>query len=515
MSPFPDGGRAGQADPVVVDVRPETEESGAVTPRAWLGLGAVALVSFLLTLADTALSVALPAIGRDLGLGLSGLEWVVNAYTLALAALLLSGGRLADMLGSRRVYLLGLSAFTVASLAAGLAPSGLLLLAARVLQGGGAALVLPASLAILQTSFPERRRGMALGIWAGVSAAGLAIGPLLGAVLTEWFGWGAIFLVNVPVGALALATGRALLAESDLSARRRDFDFAGMFFSATALVALVFALTEGMSYGWNSRLVLGSFAVAVSALVVFVHVERRHKSPLLELDLFRSRNLSGANAVSLLSTAVMCGVFFFISLYLQVARGYSAIEAGLVFLPMTLFICLVAPLAGRLSDRTGRRLPAAAGMVILAVSLWMLSGLGATSGLRALLPGLIVAGIGIGLTTSPVTAAALDFAPAEEAGVRAGILNTSRMVGLAVGIALMGAIVTARWPGGLAGAATDPRAFVEGLSAAFQVNAALALVAAAVAALTIAGGPRREIIETADRPHPYRSLPETGAEGIQ
>ena len=469
--------------------RSNQRDQPATAHRRWLGLGALALFSFLLTLDDTALSVALPSIGRDLGLGLSGLEWVVNAYTLALAALLLAGGRLADTLGNRRIFLWGLAVFSVASLAAGLAPSGALLIAARVLQGAGAALMMPASLAIISSSFPVRQRGMAVGIWAGVSAGGLALGPLLGAALTQSLGWGSIFLLNVPVGVLGLAFGRMILIDSRPASRgRRHFDLAGMLASVATLFALVFALTEGMSYGWASPLVLGSFAAAAVGLGVFVVIERRREEPLLELTLFRSRNLSGANAVSLLSTAVMCSIFFFISLYLQIVRGYTPIGAGAAFLPMTLLICLVAPAAGRISDRIGRRLPAAAGMVILAAGLWLLSGLGAKSGLGALLPGLIVAGFGIGLTTAPVTTAALDFAPPEEAGLRAGILNTSRMIGLAIGIALMGAIVTARWPGGLAGASTDSRAFVDGLSVAFLVNAALALVAAAVAALTIAGG---------------------------
>ena len=465
------------------------ERFGSIAAKQrWLSLVALALFSFLLTLDDTALAVALPSIGRDLGLGLSGLEWVVNAYTLALAVLLLAGGRLADALGSRRIFLWGLAVFTAASLAAGLAPTGLLLIAARVLQGGGAALVMPATLAIISSTFPARQRGMAVGIWAGVSAGGLAIGPLLGAALTESFGWNAIFLVNVPLGALGLVFGRVILVGSRPAARKPHFDVAGMLIAGATLFALVFALTEGMSYGWTSPLVRGSFASAALGLIVFVRLEQRRAEPLLELTLFRSRNLSGANAVSLLSTAVMCSVFFFISLYLQVARGYSAMEAGAAFLPMTLLICLVAPAAGRISDRTGRRLPAAAGMAVLAAGLWLLSGLDADGGLSSVLPGLIVAGFGIGLTTAPVTSAALDFAPADEAGIRAGILNTSRMIGLSIGIALMGAIVSARWPGGLAGAAIDPRAFVDGLSVAFVVNAAIALVAAGVAALTIAGG---------------------------
>ena len=464
------------------------DEEASQSAGSWWTLGALSLASFLLTLDDTALSVALPAIGRDLGLGLSGLEWVVNAYTLALAALLFAGGRLADAYGSRRIFLAGLAVFSVASLASGLAPTGLLLIGARVLQGGGAALMMPASLAIIASTFPARRRGMAIGIWAGVSAGGLAIGPLVGAVLTESLGWGWIFLVNVPFGVLGLAFGRTFLGTSQPASRSRHFDLAGMLASGATLFALVFALTEGMSYGWSSPLILGSFASAVVGLVVFVRLEQHRDEPLLGLALFRSRNLSGANAVSLLSTAVMCGIFFFISLYLQIVRGYTATEAGAAFLPMTLLICLVAPGAGRISDRIGRRLPAAAGMVILAAGLWLLSSLGPDSSLRSLLPGLVVAGFGIGLTTAPVTAAALDFAPPDEAGVRAGILNTSRMIGLAIGIALMGAIVTARWPGGLAGAATDPRAFVDGLSTALLVNAAIALVAAGVAALTIAGG---------------------------
>jgi EmrB/QacA subfamily drug resistance transporter len=460
----------------------------AASKRKWLSLGALALFSLLLTLDDTALSVTLPSIGRDLGLGLSGLEWVVNAYTLSLAALLLAGGRLADALGSRRIFLWGLAVFTVSSLAAGLAPTGPLLIGARVLQGGGAALMMPATLAIISSTFPARQRGMAIGIWAGVSAGGLAIGPLVGAALTESFGWESIFVLNVPFGVIGLAFGRAFLVGSRPASRQRQFDLAGVVASAATLFALVFGLTEGMSYGWSSPLVLGSFGAAAVGVGVFVRLEQRREEPLLELALFRSRNLSGANAVSLLSTAVMCGIFFFISLFLQIVRGYSAIEAGAAFLPMTLLICLVAPASGRISDRVGRRLPAAAGMVILAGGLWLLSGLGAKSSFSVLLPGLVVAGFGIGLTTAPVTTAALDFGPTDEDGVRAGILNTSRMIGLAIGIALMGAIVTARWPGGLAGAATDPHAFVDGLSVAFLVNAAIAVVAAAVALLTIGGG---------------------------
>ena len=378
--------------------------------------------------------------------------------------------------------------------------------------------MMPATLAIISSTFPARQRGMAIGIWAGVSAGGLAIGPLVGAALTQSLGWGSIFLLNVPFGALGLAFGRAVLVETRPASRRLHFDIVGVLTSAATLFALIFALTEGMSDGWDSPLVLGSFAAAAVGVGVFVRLEQGREDPLLELSLFHARNLSGANAVSLLSTAVMCGIFFFISLYLQIVRGYSAIEAGAAFLPMTLLICLVAPASGRISDQIGRRLPAAAGMLILAGGLWLLSELGAKSSFWVLLPGLIVAGFGIGLTTAPVTTAALDFGPADEGGVRAGILNTSRMIGLAIaiaiaiGIALMGAIVTARGPGGVAGAATDRRAFVDGLSVAFLVNAAIAVVAAAVAALTIAGNRSRSgFIDPADRlHHSFRSPLDTG-----
>lgn len=476
--------------------------SGGAEPgakRKWLGLGALALASFLLTFDDTALSVALPSIARDLELGLSGLEWVVNAYTVALAALLLAGGRLADRLGSRRTFLAGLAVFTIASLASGLAPTGSMLIAARVLQGAGAALMMPAALAIVSGTFAARQRGMAIGIWASVSAVGLAIGPLLGAALAESLGWRSILLANVPLGMLGLAVVPGIIATSRPASRGRGFDLLGMLASGATLFVLVFALTEGMSYGWSSPLVLGAFASAAVGLVLFVLLERRRDDPLLELSLFRSRNLSGANAVSLLSTAVMCSIFFFVSLYLQIVRGYSAIEAGAAFLPMTLLICLVAPAAGRASDRIGRRLPAALGMVILAGGLLLLSGLGDTSGPGTLLPALMLSGLGIGLTTAPVASAALDLAPANEAGVRAGVLNMSRMLGLAVGIALMGAIVTARWPGGLAGDA-DADAFVGGLSLALVVNAAIALLAAMLAATTLASG--RSVRERATVPRP-------------
>ena len=455
-------------------------------PRRWVTLASLALFSFLLTLDDTALSVALPDLGRTLGLGLSGLEWVVNAYTVTLASLLLAAGRLADTSGSRRVFVAGLAVFTAASLASGLAPTGALLIGARVLQGAGAALMMPASLAIVSTTFPAEKRGLAIGVWTGVSAAGLALGPLVGAALTQSVGWQAVFFLNVPFGLVGLTLAGVMLPARGRTRMSRRFDVPGVTASAAALVAIVFALTEGMSYGWASPLVLGAFALGAISVVIFVWVEGLGAQPLVELEMFRSRNLAGANGVSTLSTAVMCGVLFFVSLFLQVSGGYTAVDTGLAFLPMTALIGLVAPLAGTISDRLGRRAPAAAGMLILAAGLWLLSGLGDDTRVGGLLPGLIVSGLGIGVVTAVVTAAALDFAPSREAGIRAGILNSSRMVGLALGVTLMGAIVAARWPGGLAGARVDREGLAAGLAIAFRVNAGIALLGAATAAVTLA-----------------------------
>mgnify|MGYP000035222745 CR=1 FL=1 len=468
--------------------------SGHAWARRWWTLAGLSLAAFLLTLGDTALAVALPSIGRDLNLDLGGLEWVVNAYTLALSVFLLAGGRLADLLGARRVFLVGMAVFTGASLVSGLARSDWLLLGGRVLQGAGGALVLPATLALVTVSFRAGGRGVALGVWSGAGAAALALGPLAGALVTEQLGWAWIFLLNVPLGAAGLLAGRLTLPETD-GDRERGFDVAGLVWSGAGLFALVFGLTEAPRYGWASPAVLGSFAAATVAFAVLVRVELAQAAPLVDLRRLRARTVSGANAVMLLSTAVMCSVLFFVSLYLQTSLGYSPLGTGAVFLPMTGLILVVAPFAGRFSDRRGDRAPAAAGMLLMALGLALLAELGLEGGLVWLLPSLTVIGLGIGLVTTPVTAAALAGAPQGEDGVAAGILNTSRMVGLSLGIALMGAIVAARWPGGFAAAPVPATTLADGLSLAFLVNAGIALVTAALAAATLRGRGRAEAAE--------------------
>ena len=465
----------------------------APSARRWWTLGGLSLASFLLTLGDTALAVALPSLGRDLRLGLAGLEWVVNAYTLALSVFLLAGGWLTDRLGGRRVFLLGTTLFIGASLVSGLAQSGWLLLAGRTLQGSAGALVLPATLALVAASFRTGGRGFALGIWSGAGAAALAVGPLFGALVTEQLGWAWIFLLNVPLGIMGLLAARAALPESP-ERRAGGIDLAGLAASATAVFAVGFALTEAGRYGWTSPIVLGGLVGGAAAFAAFVRIELTHPAPLIDLRQFTTRAVAGANAVMLLSTAVMCSVLFFVSLYLQTARGYSPLGTGAAFLPMTGLILVVAPLTGKLTDRLGSRAPATAGMLLIALGLLLLSQFGLGGGLDALLPSLAVIGLGIGLVTTPVTAAALEDTAEHQAGIAAGVLNTSRMVGLTLGIALMGAIVAARWPGGFAVATLRPAALADGLAIAFRVNAGIALATAAVAAATLAGSkPRRGI----------------------
>lgn len=457
--------------------------------RRWWTLAGLSLASFLLTLGDTALAVALPSIGRDLRLGLSGLEWVVNAYTLALSVFLLAGGWLTDRFGGRRVFLAGTVLFISASLVAGLAQSGWLLLTGRTLQGIAGALVLPATLALVAVSFRAGGRGLALGIWSGAGAAALALGPLVGAVVTERLGWAWIFLLNVPLGVVGLLAACFALPESR-ELRAGDIDLAGLAASATAVFAVGFSLTEAGRYGWVSPVVLSGLAGGALAFAVFVHVELTRSAPLVDLRRFTTRAVSGANAVMLLSTAVMCSVLFFVSLYLQTARGYTPLGTGAAFLPMTVVILVAAPFAGRLSDRLGSRAPATAGMVLIALGLLSLSEFGLGGGLSGLLPSLAVVGLGVGLATTPVTAAALADTAEHEAGIAAGVLNTSRMVGLTLGIALMGAIVAARWPGGFAMAAARPGSLADGLALAFRINAAIALATAGLAAATLAGSTR-------------------------
>lgn len=398
------------------------------------------------------------------------------------------GGKLADLLGRRRIFLAGLALFTAASLACGLSASAGQLIAFRALQGAGAALMMPATLAIITAAFPPRQRGMAFGIWAGVSAMALAIGPLIGGLLAEHIDWSWIFFVNVPVGALAVLAGLLVIAESRDTSREQSLDLLGLLVSGGALFALTFALVEANQYGWTSTLILSLFAISVAGLALFVWIESRRRAPMLDLSLFRSRTFAGANIVAFLVTLAMFGVFFFMSLFVQRILGYSPVEAGAIFLPMTLLIIVVAPIAGRLSDRIGSRWLMAGGLTLEAISLLLFSALDARSGFWDMLPGLVIGGLGIASVMTPMTAAAMGSVPVAKAGVSSGVLNTFRQVGGALGIAMMGAILTSRESSSLASGHSLDAAFVDGFSTALRVAAIIAFVGAVTAAILIRKG---------------------------
>jgi EmrB/QacA subfamily drug resistance transporter len=452
--------------------------------RKWWTLGAVAFGLFMIMLDNTVVFVALSAIQNDLRISDSELEWVVNGYALTFAVLMLTGGKLADLLGRRLIFIVGLAIFTASSLACGLATSATILIGARVVQGVGSALMNPATLSIITATFPPRQRGMAIGIWVGVSAMALAIGPLVGGILTEQINWSWIFFINVPVGILGIIVARLVIDESRDESEEQRLDLPGLLSSAVGLFALTYALIEGNNYGWSSGRIVGSFTVAAAALALFVVLEHRQRVPMLDLSLFKNRTFAGANTVMLLVALAMFGVFFFNSLFLQRILHYSAIETGATFLPMTVLIVLLAPVAGKFSDRIGSRWLMAAGLLSLSASLISFSTLGIGSSFWEILPGLILGGIGMSLAMTPTTAAAMGSVPVDKAGVGSAVLNSMRQVGGSLGIALMGAIVIAS----INVPRTDPRAaeqFVHGYRNALHVAAAIALAGAVVAVATV------------------------------
>jgi EmrB/QacA subfamily drug resistance transporter len=443
--------------------------------RKWFTLAAVSFGLFMIMLDNTVVNVALPAIQSDLGAKLSGLQWVVAGYALTFAALMLIGGKVADAFGRRRIFVIGIAVFTIASLACGLAESTSTLIAARVVQGAGAALMNPATLSIIAATFPARQRGTAIGIWAGVSALALAIGPLVGGLITEHISWSWIFFVNVPVGIVAIAASFLFIDESRDETHVR-LDLPGLATSAIALFSLTYGLIEANSHGWGSPLILGSFALAAVMFAAFIMLERHQRNPMLPLDLFRSGTYVGANLVVLLVALAMFGVFFFMSLYMQNILGYSAVQTGAAFLPMTLLIILVAPIAGKTSDRIGSRGLMTAGMILISLQLLYFSQLGLDATFWTILPAFLVGGVGMALTMTPSAAAATRSVPVDKAGVGSAVLNASRQVGGSLGIAIMGAIVAAA-----VGAQLTPETFVHGFERALIVAAVIAAAGAVVA----------------------------------
>ena len=403
--------------------------------RRWWTLAAMCFALFMIMLDNTVVNVALPSIQDDLGASLSGLEWTVNIYTLTFAVLLVTGGRLGDILGRRRMFLFGVVVFAVSSAAIGLAPSQGLLVAGRAVQGIGAAFMMPATLSIITITFPAEERGKAIGTWAGVSALALAIGPVVGGALAEYVSWRAIFFLNLPVAVTLFAT-----RESRDESMRHTIDWSGIGALSLGLTALVLALVEGNSWGWGSIEIVALFVTAAIGLVAFALIEPRVREPMVDFPLFRSRTFLGANLVAFIVTFSMLAMFFFLALYMQNILGYSAVQAGVRFLPTTLMIVLIAPIAGRLSDRIGPRPLMVTGLTLTAFALFLLTRIDVGTGYGLLLPAFVVMGIGIALVMSPMSTAAMNSVAPEKSGVGSGILSMSRMVGATFGVAAIGAL---------------------------------------------------------------------------
>jgi EmrB/QacA subfamily drug resistance transporter len=395
---------------------------------------------FMIMLDNTVVNVALPSIQEDLGASLSGLEWTVNVYTLTFAVLLVTGGRLGDILGRRKMFLFGVVVFALSSAAIGLAPDQGWLVAGRAIQGVGAAFMMPATLSIITVTFPPEERGKAIGTWAGVSALALAIGPVVGGALTEYVSWRAIFFLNLPVAVGAVIVTLFAAHESRDESSRHTIDWPGIAAISSGLTALVLALIEGNSWGWGSPEIVALLITAAVGLTAFALVERRVREPMVDFSLFRSTTFLGANAIAFIVTFSMLAMFFFTALYMQNILGYSPIEAGVRFLPSTLMIVLIAPFAGRLADRIGPRLPMVVGLTLTATALFLQTRIDLDTGYGLLLPAFVLMGIGMALVMSPMSTAAMNAVEAQKAGVASGILSMSRMVGGTFGVAVLGAL---------------------------------------------------------------------------
>jgi EmrB/QacA subfamily drug resistance transporter len=453
--------------------------------RRWWTLGALCFALFMIMLDNTVVNVALPAIKADLGITQSELEWTVAAYALTFASLLLTGGKLGDLLGRRKIFMVGLIVFTLSSLFCGLSSSGTELIAARAVQGVGAALMMPSTLSIISATFAVRERGMAIGIWAGVSALALAIGPLLGGLITEHISWNWIFYVNVPIGVAGVLAAILVVPESRDTSREQRLDLPGLITSGVGLFTIVFALIEAHRFGWTSTLILSLFAIGAVAIASFIFLELRQRLPMLDLSLFRSGTFTGANLVAILVTMAMFGIFVFFPIYMQTLLGWSPVQAGAALLPWTILIVIFAPIAGKLSDRVGSRWLMAAGMTTVAGCCLVLSTIGLHSTFWNLLPAFILGGLGMSFVMTPMSAAAMGAAPVDKAGVASGVLNTFRQVGVALGIAITGAIVANRAAAAARGGASPPEAFVHGLTFAMKVSALICFGAAIAAAVLV------------------------------
>ena len=412
--------------------------------RKWWTLTAVSVATFMLLLDITVVNTALPSIAKDLHASFNDLQWVIDAYTLTLAAIVLTAGSLADRLGRRMLFAAGLAIFSLSSLAAGLAPDATFLNIARAVQGIGGAAMFAVSLALVAQEFEAgRERGTAMGIYGATIGVSVAIGPLVGGAITSALGWRWVFFLNLPIGVAALAMTYAKIRESrDPNATR--VDWLGLVTLSGALFALVLGLLRGNDDGWSSTPIVALLAAAAALLVAFVAVESRVREPMLPLGLFRRRAFTGVQLAAVGVSASLFALFLYLTFYLQDYLGYSPLQAGIRYLPITLVTFFAAPVAGALLGRIHARVLMAIGLVGTGIGLILMSGLGAGSSWTALLPGFIAAGIGVGLLNPVIADVALSVVPKERSGMAAGINDTFRQVGIAVGVAAWGALFLSR-----------------------------------------------------------------------
>ncbi|WP_424644677.1 MFS transporter [Embleya sp. AB8] len=438
-------------------------------------LTVICLGQFMVLLDNTIVGAALPDMQERLHTQLTGLQWIVDAYVLLVAMLLLSGGVFADRFGRKRVFLTGVAVFTAASVLCFCASSIGWLIAGRVLQGIGAAALSPASLALLVAAHPvPQERVKAIGLWAGISGIGLAAGPVAGGVLTEAFGWPAIFVVNLPIGVVLLLAGRRILGESR-NPSAPAIDIPGTTLSVLGVGTLTYGLIEGGSRGWTSPLILGSFAAATVLLAGFLAVESRRAAPMLPLRLFRQRLFTVSNTAMVVVGFALMGSSFFFSQFFVYVQGSSILRAGLQTLPTTLAMVVVSPYAGRLAVRYGFRIVVTVGLALAGLGLLTLGFVHAETGYANVWWRLAVVGIGFALTMSPLTGAAIQAVSPQEGGLASGISSTTRQIGAVLGVALLGVVVRARESGG--------GSFESGLNTAFVVAGAVTLATAVLTGL--------------------------------
>jgi len=447
--------------------------------RGTVTLAIVSVALFMVTLDNLVVTNALVSIREDLGASLEELEWTVNAYTLSFAVFLLTAAALGDRLGRRRVFAVGLGIFTLASAAAALAPSTDALIAARAVQGLGAAVITPLSLTLLSEAFPAERRGLALGIWSGVSGLGVALGPVVGGAVVEGFSWQWIFWLNVPVGLAVAPAALTMLRES--RGPNPNLDLPGVALASGGLLGVVFGIVRAQALGWTSTTVLASIAAGAVMLTAFVVWELRAQAPMLPMRFFKNRAFAATSGVSLAMFFGAFGSIFLLAQFFQVAQGYSPLEAGIRTLPWTAMPIFVAPIAGLLSDRIGSRPLMATGLALQAVALAWLAMVSAPDvAYLALVPAFAMAGAGMALVFAPAANAVLGAVRPSEAGQASGATNTIREVGGVLGVAVLAAVFTD------AGGMGSPAAYVDGLVPAVWVGAAV-LAAGALIALMVPG----------------------------